>query len=453
MDRFPPGKAMLFLAAVCGFSLLGIAMQPSRGAVHVEFWTFAKPHYESYVKVLPAFLEAHPGVKVHIQLMSYQGLHEGLQAGFIAGKGVPDMVEVEISKVGTYFAGPLAAIGFLDLTDRLKESGLFDRMVQSRFAVYTTRGRVFGVPHDVHPLALAYRQDLFEKAGVDVSKIETWEDFLQAGKKLTVDLDGDHRADRYALELDPSSAYLFEIMMKQREVFYFRPDGHLNFDDPDLLDTLVMYVRMVAGPEKIGTSLGGGAVLTQAVMDGYLCALWLPDWRIGVFQQDIPKAAGMLRVMPLPAWERGGRRVSTWGGTMMGISRRCRNPDLAWELLEHLYFNPEDLAERYATTRIVPPLKSAWGLPVFSEPVGYFGGQKVGLLFTSLAPEVPRTQVTPFTAFASTKIGEVIDNSVKWYDAKGTAAPGELREYIRSELRQKARVVELQVSRLPFYEP
>ncbi len=453
IDRFPPGKAMLFLAAICVIAFTGILLQPSRPKVTLEFWTFAKPHHEGYLKVMPAFHASHPGVTVSMQLMGWQAMHEGLQAAYIAGKGAPDLVEVESSRMGPFFAGPLEGIGFLDLTDRLKESGYYDRMVKSRFATYTSRGRIFGVPHDVHPLGLAYRADLWRKAGVDMDQVETWEDFIQAGKKITRDLDGDGHPDRYALELDPSSSYLFEIMLRQREIFYFRPDGSLALDDPDLLETLVTYIRMAAGPEKIGTSLGGGAILTQAVMDGYLCALWLPDWRVGNFKQDMPKAAGLMRVMPLPAWEKGGRRVSTWGGTMMGISKTCRDPDLAWDLLVYLYFNPADLAERYAVTGIIPPLKEAWDLPVFKAGEPFFGGQHVGEIFTALGPDVPRTQITPFTTLVTTKMGEAIDNCVKWYDLKRTKDLDGLREFARTELNRIAGVIKLQMSRLPFYEP
>ncbi len=453
LDRFPAGKAVLFLLAVGVISMLGIAFQPARPHHDLEFWTFAQPHYQSYRKVLPGFLAAHPGVTVDVQLISYQALHQGLRAGFIAGKGVPDMVEIEIGQAGTFFAGPLEDIGFLDITDRLKESGLYERMVPSRFTAYTTRGRIFGVPHDVHPLALAYRRDLFEAAGVDPAAIETWEDFIRAGRRITRDLDYDGRPDRYAIELDPSSSYLLEIMLRQRGFFFFRPDGSLAFDDPVLVDSLVTYVRMAAGPEKIGTNLGGGAILTQAVMDGYLCALWLPDWRVGVFMQDIPKAKGLLRVMPLPAWEKGGRRLSTWGGTMMGISKACRNRDMAWELLKYLYFNPEDLAERYDTTGIIPPLREAWKLPVFDKPAEYFGGQKVGRLFTELAPDVPPTQNTPFTQRVGTRLGEVVDNSVKWYDALGREDPAALKEFILAELERITPIIEREVSRLPFYAP
>ena len=38
------------------------------------------------------------------------------------------------------------------------------RMVQSRFSLWSARGRIYGLPHDVHPVMLAYRTDLVVEA-------------------------------------------------------------------------------------------------------------------------------------------------------------------------------------------------------------------------------------------------------------------------------------------------
>ena len=59
------------------------------------------------------------------------------------------------------------------------------------------------------------------------------------------------------------------------------------------MQTLCWYVPLVAGPHKIGNSLGGGQVLTKAVEDGYVLFLIAPDWRSKGFEQDIPREAGV----------------------------------------------------------------------------------------------------------------------------------------------------------------
>lgn len=39
------------------------------------------------------------------------------------------------------------------------------------------------MPWGIAPTVLFYREDLFQKAGIDVNSIVTWEDFIEAGKK------------------------------------------------------------------------------------------------------------------------------------------------------------------------------------------------------------------------------------------------------------------------------
>src|SRR5919202_1010016 len=186
MRSFPFGQAafsMLVLAVLSG-GWLAVHPPPAKRAT-LTFWTFANTHYDAYKQAIPSFEAAHPGVTVDLQLVSGDAVTTRLQAAFWADLDVPDLVECEISRAGSFFRGPLKDIGFLDLTDRIHRSGLWDRMVQARFAPYTHRGRIFGLPHDVHPVQLAYRRDIFEREGVDVSKIETWDDFIAVGRKLT----------------------------------------------------------------------------------------------------------------------------------------------------------------------------------------------------------------------------------------------------------------------------
>ena len=43
-----------------------------------------------------------------------------------------------------------------------------DKIVAARLAPWSKDGVIFGVPHDVHPVAIAYRDDLFREAGIDL---------------------------------------------------------------------------------------------------------------------------------------------------------------------------------------------------------------------------------------------------------------------------------------------
>ncbi len=442
MRSFPFGNAalsLLILSILTGTWLATHA--PPRRTATLVFWTFASQHYNAYLKAIPAFEAQHPGVTVQLQLVSNTALASRLQAAMLADVDVPDMVEIEISSAGTFFRGPLKDVGFLDLTERIHKSGLWDGMVRARFAPYTSRGHIFGLPHDVHPVQLAYRRDIFQKEGVDVSKIRTWEDFIRVGRKLTIP------NKRYMIELSDSDPSNLEMCLFQRDGGYFDPQGNCIFDNETAVQTMLWYVPLVAGPGKIGNNLGGGQILTKAVEDGYLLCLICPDWRSKSIETDIPRMAGKMALMPLPAVTPGGRRTSTWGGTMLGITKKCRHPDLAWALALYLYLDKPQLAQRFRDTNILPALRSAWDQPSFREPRSYWSGQPLGLLYARLAPHVPFQYTSPFIATAKAKLGEALVACVQYYKEHGSAG---FEPFVRAKLKQKADDVRRLIARNPY---
>ncbi len=45
-------------------------------------------------------------------------------------------------------------------------------------------GRTYGLPMDSGPMGFFYNEDVFRQAGVDATKIKTWDDDDEAAKKL-----------------------------------------------------------------------------------------------------------------------------------------------------------------------------------------------------------------------------------------------------------------------------
>ncbi|MCX7765544.1 MAG: hypothetical protein N2246_02415, partial [Candidatus Sumerlaeia bacterium] len=203
----------------------------------------------------------------------------------------------------------------------------------------------------------------------------------------------------------------------------------------------------VAGPQRIGSDLGSARILTQALEQGYFLSLICPDWRSKFLEVSVPRLAGKMALMPLPAFERGGRRTSTWGGTMIGITKRCANKELALELAEHLYLNPQELAERFRESNILPPLREAWSHPAFSEPRAYWSNQPIGILYAQLAEQVPPQYTSPFIGTAKAKLGEVVSACAAYYQTNGEAG---FDEFARARLKQAADEVRLYMKRNPF---
>ena len=448
LERFPYGGAAFALFALAITSGAFIAAQPvPKKTATLTFWTFAKPHYESYKKAIPEFERTHPGVTVDLQLVAGEAVGQRLRAAFWSNLDVPDMVETEIGTAGTFFRGSLANIGFADLTERIKRDHLDERMVASRFSSYTTRGHIFGLPHDVHPVQIAYRKDLFDAEGIDLAKVQTWDEFIAIGRKITRTV-GTNK--RYMIEMGDTAGIPLDTVLFQKGGGFFDAEGKCIFDNEIGVETLKWYIPLVAGDKRIGNALGYfGSESNQAVETGYLMSLFVPDWRTKGMENDVQGAKGKMALMPIPAFTPGGRRTSTGGGTMMGITKACKNQDLAWEFAKYLYTNENDLANRFLETNIIPPLKSAWNLPAFQKPNAYFSNQPLGKTYADLAPDVPPQYGSPFLGTAKGKMGEAVIACVTYYKANGDRG---FDAYIRKTLKEKADYVRLVMTRNPDYD-
>lgn len=447
MRAFPFGPAplaMLVLAIGAGAFL--VKNQPSKKKATITYWTFAKPHYEAYQKALPKFLAEHPGVTVDLQLVEGNGLNQRLRAAFQADLDVPDMVEIEISAAGSFFRGPKNHVGFMDITEYLKRDGVDKKIIPSRFAPYTNRGSIFGLPHDVHPVMLAYNREKFKELGLDPEKLDTWDKFIDAGIRVK------QPGKQYLLEMSDTGTSQIELCLFQRDGGFFDPDGNVIFDNSVGIDTMKWYVPLVAAKSKrqIGNALSSsfGQVMTQALETGYFLSVVTPDWRSKNHQTDVGKLAGKMGLMPLPSIVPGGRRTSTWGGTMLGITRACPNKEIAWALAKYLYLSEKDLAERFADTNILPPVPAAWKQPAFDKPYAYYGGQKIGRDYANLAPQVPPQYASPFVDLAKAKFGQALIQCVEYYNAHGEDAGWDA--FVKEAIKSRADEVRKQMARNPF---
>lgn len=441
-DVFPFGKGpfvLLVLAVVSGGWLLFHPVPKSSATLRL--WSFAQNHLRSYAEIAPVFEKENPGVEIDLQLVHGDAVTHRLRAALWAGLDVPDLVEVEISVAGTFFRGPLEEMGFVDLKPLLTSSGYYDRILHSRFAPYSHRGGIYGLPKAVCPVMLAYRRDIFEEEGIDPDQLETWDDFIKEARRITK-LD-----ERYAINLTDSSQSHFEIFLFQRDGGYFDEDGEVIFDNEIGLETLRWYVPLVAGPDRIAADLGSSQIRTQAIESGYFVSFLCPDWLTKHTENYVPKVSGKMSLMPLPAPYPGGRRTSTQGGTMLAITKKCEDRELAWEAAKRLYLDPVESAERFRQENIIPPLKEAWNHEVFDEPHPYWSNLPVGRLYADLAEQVPPQYTSPFIQTAKQKVGEVVSTCASHYRTHG---PEGFDRFAESTLRAAADEVRMYMKRNPF---
>ena len=446
LERFPYGRAPFWLLLVALCSTLAVFVTQRLDAAKrpdLTFATSAANHLAAY-REAAALFEKRRHVRVSVELVHSRALQTRLQNAMLAKTPVPDLVELLFGDIAYFTRGPLSDVGLVDLTERLETEGLKERLVESRLSLWSSRGHTFALPHDVHPVMLMYRADILESLGIDPNAIETWDDFVALRSKVVKDLDGDGVIDRYLIDLPIGEAWGPEILLLQRGVTLFDAQGRVTMNQPATIDTIDWYVHQVEGKERIATQAGWGQSLMKAMKDGLALFFIAPDWRTHAIELEAPNVRGLFRLMPLPAWKRGGRRTSTWGGSGLAITKATKDENLAWDFAKLLYFDRAELGRRYRATKILPPLKDSWTLPEFAEPSDFFRGQRIGEAYAALAPDVPEDWSTPYKTRAEDRLGGVVLRAVEHFRTHGDAG---LRELIAKDLAEKTAEVEALVNR------
>lgn len=410
LRNIPLGPAAILLIAVLSSTV--IVFWPGEKKDGLIFWTFAPHHARMYGPVIEHWNESSAQLgteKIQLHVLSMGALNRRTQSGMWAGTHTSDLVEIEQPSVARFMAGPVEEIGFHDLTDRLLAEGI-DQMINTpSFAPWSTRGRVFGLPHDVHPVLLCYRADVVEAAGIDMESIETWDDFEEAMRPLIADLDGDGDIDRYALSLWYTSARDVETLLLQAGGGTFDENGRSLIDCDANAAVISRIVRWCVGPERIAIDAPEFSPSgNELKLKGRVVAALMPDWLAGVWMNDMKDLGGKLKLMPIPAWQAGGRRTSVMGGTMIAIPKTTENFDDAWAVAKELYLSPELARKLFESNHIISPVKSLWSESYYAAEEPFFSGQQSGLLYIEQAPNVPFRTSSPFHQVAMQQIMDAV---------------------------------------------
>ena len=449
LKMFSPGLWLVLLMAVVSTVL--VALLPVRPRRGLQMWVFDGNHAKIEGALAEDWNRAHPQTPVQINLLTGATIQTRMLSGFYSDTPVADLIEVERSMIGQVFAGPVADIGFVDLTEKLARETLRTGINAPSFSPWTSRGHVFGLPHDVHPVMLMYRSDLVEAAGIDMSKIETWDDYFRVLRPLMVDLDGDGRPDRFLLNSSPTTLYYHEVLLLQGGGRLFDNDNHPTLNQPPNARLLAKMATWYTGPNRVAAEVPmGGASAPRLLREGYVVALLAPDFIAGSIPGTLPEMAGKFKLMPLPAWEKGGRRTSVLGGTMLGITKASRAPDAAWALAKQLYLSPAGAKRLYEGDRIISPVRANWSQPFYDEPDPFYCNQPVGRMYIQLAPDVPLRPSSPYYPQMQPLLSSVVIQLCRYADDHQLYDAHALEPEAQQLLDEAQHQLEAQINRNAF---
>ncbi len=443
-----PGSLVIALCAlVSGVVVLTTPIKREPG---LELWMFSPEHALMYEPAAERW-ESETGTAVHARVFGIPALKRRMMGGFFAGVETSDLIEGERQMIGTAFAGPLDSVGFLDLTDRIEAEGLRDRINPASFTPWMSRGRIFGLPHDVHPVLLGYRADIVEAAGIDMSQIETWDDYERVLAPLMTDDNGDGEPDHYLLSFWENQIDNLEVLLLQGGGSMFDADGRCTLSSDTNAAVLAEILSWCLGDDRFCIEINEWTNTGHAQkIDGLAIGYLMPDWMCGIWLTQIPQLEGKVKLMPLPAFEPGGRRTSVRGGSMMGIPKTSQNIEEAWAFAKELYLSRDLAQELYNKTGIVTPVTELWDDPVFDEPSPYFSGQPTGRLYIEQAPHIPARYASPYYWNGLLALRNAATIVAEQARSRGLSTPEELLPLAKNALVSEQRSVDQLLNRNAF---
>ena len=292
----------------------------------LEMWTFVELHAQFYQEMVKEWNEQNPDKTINLKLtvLPYGDMHTKLQSSLLAGKGAPDLCDIEVGQFPNFLKGVPQLETLTDVVEPYKDS-----IVESRLNLYSSDGEVYGLPTHVGATVAFYNTELLEAAGIDYTTIKTWDDFKEAGSKY-YDATG-----KYLGTADTGSIWTESLMISELGSDYTDDKGNPQIDTPEM-EKVLTTLKDLQDSNAIATIAGGQPDNEEAFGEynngNYACAI-MPMWYMSRFINYMPELSGKIAIAPAPVFEEGQDRSVGGGGTGTVVTNQCEAKDLAKEFL------------------------------------------------------------------------------------------------------------------------
>lgn len=330
------------------------------------------PLYEEY-------METNPDIVIDERISEFADHHTSLTTHLATGAGAADIEAVEVGYISQYTASPERFHNLFDLGAGELEDQWLDWKWQQ--ALSADGEALIGLGTDVGGMAMCYRTDLFEAAGLPVERDEvsalwadSWRDYVDVGHRYLEATGG-----AYYFE---SSGNMFRAMVEQAEQgVYDREDNIIVESNPAIGEAWDLTVEAI----DAGMSNGLEAWTPEwnaSFSEGTFATIICPAWMTGYIETNAPDAAGLWDVAAVP----GG--AGNMGGSHLVLPAQGEHAEEAYAFIEWLTAPEQQLKvfEETGNFPSTPELYEDSALTDLTKP--FFNDAPVGAIFTDAARSV-----------------------------------------------------------------
>lgn len=359
-----------------------------------------------YEELYKEYMASHPNVKI-VERGTGSNLDEyspKLTQWLAAGKGAGDIVAIEEGILVEYKANPNNFVNLLDHgAADLKGNFMEWKWNQG----LTADGKqLVGLGTDVGGMAICYRRDLFEKAGLpterdEVSKLwPTWDAYVDTGKKFKA-------ANTGASFLD-AATNLFNTIVLQKAgeaggYHYYDTSNKLVVDSNPAVKAAWDQSMKIIDAGLSGKYGSWSEEWVSAFKQSKFATIACPAWMTGVIEGNAGEGAkGKWDIASVPG--SGGN----WGGSFLAVPAQSKHQKEAVELAKFLT-SPQGQIGAFKAKGPLPSSPQALDDPAITQATNaYFNNAPVGQIFGSGAKSLKPVYMGPKNQAVRTEVENAV---------------------------------------------
>ena len=402
-------------AAAMGSVLLAtMALTPATMAqdpTDLSLWVFVDRHARFIESQAELWNAANPDrpITITATTIDYNQMHDNLLAAFLGGSGAPDLVDIEIGKFAR-FVKTEDNVHLLDLTAEV--APYLPDLVASRNAPYQAYGKQLGIDYHLGAYLMYYNKALLDEAGIDADTIKTWDDYVAAGKAFK-----EKFPDKAWTAVESRSVFSAYALMYMNGGHVYDADGNLVLNSPENAEAL-QFMSDLIHVDDIAIEAPAGDINSAEFQaefpNGNIASVWMPQWYMTRFPDNMPTMCGSMIVRPMPIFEEGGFTTTMGGGTGTAVTDQTPEAEqaLAKEFLAFAKLTPEAQKALYTDLGFDPFRNDVYEDPALLVADDCFSGEIPFEIIKSELGNVAPEYTGPLYTEARTIMSEQIMTSI-----------------------------------------
>ncbi|AIR98546.1 ABC transporter substrate-binding protein [Streptomyces glaucescens] len=334
--------------------------------------------YDEYMKLNPDVV-----IKENV-VERNENYYPALVNHLTTNSGLMDIQGIEVGNIAEVVATQSDKL--LDLSKYGKKADYLEWKWQQ---ATTKDGTTVGLGTDVGPMAICYRKDLFQQAGLPTDREEVaklwagdWKKFVDVGR------DYQKKAPKGTTFMDSPGGLINAILSSETERFY-DASGKVVYKQNPAVKAAFDLTAEAAEDGLVGNQTQFQPAWDTTIANSKFAAMSCPPWMLGYIKgKSKPEAKGKWDVAAAP-------KSGNWGGSFLAVPKSGKNTEAAAKLAAWLTA-PEQQAKLFKVQGSFPSTPAAYTMPeVTSAKNDMTGDAPIGEIFAEAAKNAPVQVIGP----------------------------------------------------------